>query len=354
MKADNAYKEPPRLTRCFSKDEITQAIEKRRILSLSVKLPVGCNLRCKYCYSSRDTQGLSYVEWIKILRDASALGVRSVSIIGAGEPLLYRDIHSGNGLIDFIREANTMGISIVLFTNNTCIDTKCAEELFTYDVTVVCKLNSNNDMIQDELIGVQGGSQKIKQGLKALIDAGFTRDRTRLSIHTVICKQNYAEIPEMWRQWRTENIIPYVQSFVPPRNINKQFIEELSVSSDDTRTLFRKLLEIDREFGFDWDPDYTYPIAGLGCSVVKTGCCIAHDGAVQMCGYLDESIGSLRETSLKDIFDSTYVRKIRSVLYPQSQQGSAHFYGCRATAFNMTGDRFSEDPLFWKSPKCGE
>lgn len=340
--------QPPRLTRCFTDKEIAIAIEEGRILSLSIKLPCGCNLKCKYCYSQCVSDGLPFIKWEEVLKEASLLGLRSVSIIGAGEPLLYRDRATGKNVIDIIRAANSFGISVVLFTNNTCIDDACAQELFACDVTVVGKMNSSRGNVQDLLVGVPHASKKMQHGLRSLIEAGFTQDKSRLSIHTVVCHDNYYEIKDLWISWREANIIPYVQVFVPPKNNNKIFIDELSVTKEKMRQLFYSLADVDRDFGYAWDPDYTYPIAALGCSVVKTGCCIDIDGSVHMCGYLDEPLGSVERLPLKNILDLVTVQKIRKKKYPQSVSGKPHFYGCRASAYNITGNRFNADPLFWK------
>jgi MoaA/NifB/PqqE/SkfB family radical SAM enzyme len=342
---------PPRLSRSFSERQISAAIDNNRLLSLSLKLPVGCNLRCRYCYSQKSGGALGYGRLVRIMTQAAEMGLRSLSIVGEGEPFMYRDIRTGKDIYALIRDANSLGLNVVVFTNNTLIDERAAEALYGLDVTIVCKLNSLNPRIQDALAGVKGASGKILQGLRCLEQAGFTKEPSRLSIHTVICRHNYAELPAMWREFRRRNIIPYFQVLVPPHNQNEKYFNTLKVSSEKLRDLFRRLRSIDEKFGFTWDPDHTYPIAALGCSVVKTGCCVGSDGKVQMCGYLGEKLGDARRRRLSEIMSSAKVREIRSCIYNGATGSHIHFYGCRAAAFNTTGDRYADDPFFWRKAR---
>jgi MoaA/NifB/PqqE/SkfB family radical SAM enzyme len=340
----------PRLNRYFSAEDTREALENNKLLSLSIKLPVGCNLRCLYCYSERKYGNLSYDELLDILFQAAQMGIRSLSIVGEGEPLLYRDRKSGKDVFDLIRDANRMGLEVILYTNTTLINKKIAEVLYGLNVTVVGKLNSLHKDIQDFLCGVKGSFEKITKGLSHLEKAGFTKGKSRLSIHTVICKQNYSQIPQLWKEWRKRNIIPYVQVMIHPAKKNVKYFPELKVPPAKVRDLFHKLSIIDRkEFGFVWDPDYTYPIAALGCSVIKTGCCIDSSAKVQMCGCLQDNVGDLRKSSLREIINSARVRKIRLYNYNSGSVSHIYFYGCRTMAFNMTGDRFARDPFFWKN-----
>lgn len=340
---------PPRLTRSFSDEEISEAIKKDRLLTLSLKLPVGCNLKCRYCYSELKKGELGFGEIMGILGQAAELGVKSLSIIGEGEPFLYKDKKSGKGLFELILEANRKGMDVIVFTNNTLIDKRKAMLLKRLKVTVVSKLNSPDPVIQDRLSGVKGSYFRITRGLRELQKAGFNKKKdSRLSVHTVICRNNIKDIPGMWRSWRGQGIIPYVQAYVPPSNANGKYVRQLSVPRGRLKELFEELSAIDRGFGFDWSAADTYPIASLGCSVIKTGCCVNSNAQVQVCGYLDEVLGDLRRDSLKDIVSSAAFRRIRRHDYAKGTGCPRHFYGCRAMAFNLKRDRFAKDPYFWR------
>jgi len=79
----------------FTQKEIDDAIKDKRLLSLDLETSLACNLRCIYCYSSageKRSNELSTKSINDIVDQAVNLGVRVISVIGGGEPLLYKDI----------------------------------------------------------------------------------------------------------------------------------------------------------------------------------------------------------------------------------------------------------------------
>jgi len=334
--------------RYFRKEEIDTAIRNDKILTLSLKLPVKCNLKCKYCYASNKIGDLKAKEIIRIIVNAVSLGIKSVSILGEGEPLMYKD--GNKDIFYLIDEINRLKIPAIIFTNNTLIDKNIAEKLVKRNTVIIAKLNSL-DIARQKLISGEKLAAKIFKGLQALKNAGFNRIfPSRLAIHSVIIKDNYDEICDMWQMCRQENIIPYFQVFAPPthNDRNRKYIDRLHVPAKNIRKLFYRLKAIDKDvYGFQWDSDYTYPIPALGCCVIKSGCAIDSFGNVKLCAYVDENLGNIKKEPLQNILRKEYIRKIRRFNYYDIKR-NRFFYGCRALTFNITGDRFLKDPFFWK------
>lgn len=355
MRKPKELSEPPTVGRTLHQSDIQQLVNRNEFHSISLRLPCGCNLRCPYCYSeagrsswAKGGQSLTYNELLSILDDAFDLGVTTVSIVGDGEPLLYKE--GDNDIFSLLTHLRDSGKRSVLFTNATLVGEKEARRLYDLGVTVIAKQNSLDDIIQNELIGKKQ-AQKIQEGLGHLIKVGFTRE-SRLAVHTIICRQNYQEIPKLWRLWRQQDIIPYVQVAVPPvdRGERERFLKDFWVPPNAVKKLFSCLLRIDEEeFGYTWDVDNTYPIAAMGCTVVLTGFAITAEGNVQLCAYTEAPKGNVKEQPLKAILKQSDVLKIRRHNYEQA--GRWPFYGCRALTFNLTGDRFSADPFWWGNCK---
>lgn len=343
-----ALRPPQFFKRYFREKEIDEAVNDDRILTLSIKLPVGCNLKCKYCYGGGKIGDLKIEDILSAVKSAVALGIKSVSILGEGEPMMYKD--GNRDIFCLVDEINRFNMPAIIFTNNTHIDKAKAKELFKRNTFIVAKLNSLDIDTQKRLSG-EKHAHKIFEGLAILKETGFNKVfPSRLAIHSVIVKDNYDEICAMWGMCRSQNIIPYFQVFVPPRqgSKNKKYINQLYVPKEKIRKLFFKLNAIDKnKFGLRWNPDYTYPIPALGCKVIKSGCAIDSFGNVKFCAYLDENLGNIRREPLKAILSKREVRKIRRFKYYRIKQ-NRHFYGCRTMAFNMTQDRYSNDPFFWR------
>lgn len=73
-----------------------------------------CQLRCRHCYAGSGPGGthgwMSEAGWLKVIGQASALGVRTMQFIG-GEPTLYAPLAS------LIGKALALGIEVEVFTN---------------------------------------------------------------------------------------------------------------------------------------------------------------------------------------------------------------------------------------------
>jgi MoaA/NifB/PqqE/SkfB family radical SAM enzyme len=331
-------KSPPRVSRVTDKSQIRGIIEQNRIATLSLRLPVACNLDCKYCFGDKRKDGLSYDGVRDVLRQAKELGMHTVSLVGDGEPLLYPRWP------ELVEEMHAAGVHVVLFTNGTLMTRAIAESLYALNVSLIGKQNSRRKQVQDFLSG-DGAFEKIAEGIGNMKAAGFNKTSpSRLSLHTVVVRQNIAEIPHMWRCWRSENIIPYVQVLAPPAERNKVYWDQLKVSPQELKDLTYKLCQIDRdEFGFSWDPEDTYPIPGMGCTITATSVGITPEGLVQICSYAREPLGDLRTRSLADIVASEKVRRIREFCVSNA------CHGCRALSVGLTGETTAPDPFFWKT-----
>jgi MoaA/NifB/PqqE/SkfB family radical SAM enzyme len=351
-------KPTPVLPRVSSKEELRFLIDNDRIATMSLRLPTACNLDCVYCYGTpkeyvqmkRSGHALSYNEIEDLLTQGFQLGLRHVSIVGDGEPLLYKDTSVTKDIFDLIRFINEHNASVTIFSNATLITEKTAKILSNSNIFFVAKQNSLDPQLQDHLLGKENIAVTINKAMELLIYVGLNKkDPSRLSCHTVICKYNYYDIPDMWYKWREKNIIPYVQVWVPPPpgpNFDN-FMKKYSVEPEMNKKLFHRLAEIDRiEFGFEWDPDDSYPIAAMGCSVVLSGCGVTPNGNIQLCAYTESPLGNIRDSKLSEIISSKEVRRIRR--YKYGYNGNEFHYGCRALAYNVTGDRFKKDPDFWE------
>ena len=335
-----------KLVKIITKKDIKNVQTNKKLVSLAIRLPCECNLNCRYCYGKIGAKGsvLNFNEIVEILKQASKLEARTVEIVGEGEPLLYPQFR------DLISYIDRLSMIPTLYSNCTLINSEMASFLFKHNVTVIGKQNTLSAKKQNAICRVDGSYQKIKNGLKYLIEAGFTKSKpSRLGIHTVVLKDNLIELTEMWRQWRKMNILPQVQALVyPSKTQAKQYFEYYkhhASKPSETRRLFEHLSRIDKEeFGIAWDPILAYPIAPDGCRVLYGTIGITQDGNIQICSFTEKSLGNIREISLQDVIQSEKVKKIRKTgeILGYREGG----YGCRANALNMTGNRYAPDPYY--------
>jgi len=335
---------------------------------ISIELSRHCNLECIYCYtqaSRHDPGGLSDAELGAIVAEAAELGARLVSIVAGGEPMLRRSMTlAGQSLID---RANALGCYCYLYTNCTLIRKEHAEFFFERDVSIVGKLNSLKEDVQDELTGVRGSYRLIRRGIDALLNAGFASTKpTRLALESIICRQNYEEIPELWRYLRSSNIIPEFE--IP--TLHGRAIEHLNDIAFDAaeapgkyQALFTELARIDREeYGYVWEPHPPFPAAS--CRLFENNCYINANGSVQPCAGVDCALGQLKVgqfvesgISLAAVVELPAFRAMREVRQRleapcRDCELNSECYGCRGAAFQATGNMFAADPICWNKQKA--
>lgn len=360
--AGTGWRPPPELR---ARSERTRAEQPSSPLPrISLELSRQCNLGCLFCYAQagpgRD-QGLSDDEVRAVIDEAVALGCTTVSIVGGGESLLRGSILvDDESCIDY---ANGLGCYAYVYTNGSLVDERAARWLYRRDVTVVGKLLSLQDEVQDALVGVPGASRMMRRGIDNLLEAGFPGpDPPRFALECVICKQNYDELPELWRWIRRRGIVPEVE--IPTiHGRATEHHDELFFSDDEApdkyQQLFEELLAIDRsEFGYDWVPHP--PFVACSCRLYYSNCYINDRGGVQPCASVDREYGVLRVGPRKaegqplgEIVASEEFLKLRRIheLLKGACKGCDLLhtcYGCRAAAWHKTGDLFAEDPVCWR------
>lgn len=331
----------------FDQKDIKHAVENGRLLSMEIEFSLICNFRCQYCYvpnSEELKNELTNDEIRDLILQAKELGARKIIILG-GEPMLYPNIFE---MMQFIKDN---GMAIEMFTNGTNIDKVAAKKLFDYNVTVVLKLNSFKEDLQDKLAGVKGAYKIIWEAFHNLKDAGYPSKEAILGISTVICNENFDELLKMWQWIRDQKMIPYFE-MITPQGRAKENDMSLEVDSQKVKDLFFKISEIDKkQYGQIWDPQP--PLVGNKCLRHQFSCVVNSRGFVMPCVGVTIPVGNVRETKLSDILkDSEVIQNLRNyrplIKEPcQSCKKVEDCYGCRGAAYQLTGDYLASDPLCW-------
>jgi radical SAM protein with 4Fe4S-binding SPASM domain len=353
----NTFSPPPTISgSSFNEQDIEDARKSKSLLSLSLLLSNACNLECRYCYRDAGPSekiSLSLNEWRNIILQAKDLGARNVWIPGSGEPLLDPNFCDGH-TFPLIKICNSIGLSVTFFTNGTLLTPDLVNELRSFDVSVVAKLNSFDPDIQDYLAGRTNVSKNIRLGLQYLLDGGFADGSpSRLGLDTVIVAQNINEIPTIFKYCRDRNIIPYITANL--HSGRACFNGELEIPQKDMKSLFYHLLDIDqKEYGYNWFP--APPIVGGQCKRLLYDIVVDYRGDVLICPGINIPIGNVLNQPLADIMISSYLfDKIRNM--PETLNGKCKTcesdsctYGCRLEAWS-SGDMLGSDPMCWHSTR---
>lgn len=332
----------------FTAQEISDAVRCGRLLSMEIEFNQSCNFSCIYCYALSNPprlDELSKEEFCDVIHQAKELGARKIIILG-GEPMLYPHIME---MIGYIR---SLEMEIELFTNGTNITQPVAQELFDNGVRTVLKMNTFDENLQDTLSGHKGSYLQIQEALKNLKLAGYPSKENPLGVSSIICQQNIDELPRLWEWLRDQNILPYFEMMTPQGGAKENSMLELD--SNAIEDFFKQLSIIDKtKYGIHWDPKP--PLVGGECLRHQFSCAVNSEGYVQSCVGITIPIGNVRQHSLKEILrESEVVQDLKN--YRDMIKGPCgecesleNCYGCRGTAYQMTGDYLASDPLCWKN-----
>jgi MoaA/NifB/PqqE/SkfB family radical SAM enzyme len=334
----------------YGAQEAHEARDSNRLLAIRIETNKSCNLRCRYCYAQSGEEQVKIADLNllkRIISEAKELGIRSVVVIGGGEPTLHPNFRE---LIAYI---DSLEIIPMLFSNTILITEELAEFLYEHNASVMGKLDSLKPEVQDYLAGRKGAFQDIKKGLDNLMKAGFSKPaepgKLRLGISFVSNKMNLEEIKDIWHFCRQNSIFPNMEILTPTGRANDE-LEDKLLTADEIKEYKLRLLEIDRShYGYDWLP-YT-PITASGCLQHLYSFYISIEGNVRPCAptKLDEHPAlridgeypyNVNRMSLRKIYDSdlfTYVRNIDKVL--EGRCGNCEHreecIGCRGYAYSV-------------------
>jgi radical SAM protein with 4Fe4S-binding SPASM domain len=339
----------------FEKDEIYNARENGKLLSLRIETSRLCNLKCIYCYSDGGIPmkgEITYEEIVDIIYQACDLGVKSIVVIGGGEPTIYYKFREIIDLIDRLE------VIPVVFTNCTTIDVELADYLVEKNASVIGKLDSLDEMMHDKLSGVPGSFKKIMNGIDILQESGFSSEGSvyRLGLSFVTTQWNINEMTDIWRFCRTRNIYPNQELFVPDGRSKGDF--HLIPSERDYRQMKEDLLRIDRdEYGYDWLP--YKPLTAVGCMQFMYSLYVNLKGFVTPCAGIQNSLINIRDFTLKEAIEHPFINLARNLENRLKGKCSRCEFldeclGCRGNAYTLgkANGKNDYDSLLLEDPAC--
>lgn len=158
----------------------------------SIMLSGSCNSRCSFCYTMwiRNIDfSTSHVE--KLIDRISNFGTVQVLVFTGGEATIREDLPQ---LIDYARRKGFLHIG--LQTNGRELgDRECAKRLIEFGLdSVLLSLHGATSEVHDHITGIPGS---IREALEALTHLSALH--IRITTNTVICRDNYRELPDIPR-----------------------------------------------------------------------------------------------------------------------------------------------------------
>lgn len=286
--------------------------------------------------------------------DLKENGMKMLTMTG-GEPLCREDFVLELG--EFLK-AN--GLRYRVFTNGLLLTEELASQLKKRGVSEIQVSIDGLEKTHDEFRGMEGAFQKAIKGIKAAEKEGI-----KTAVRLTITQQNHAEVPDII-DLVTElgvdafRVRPFVS--VGRGSENERYIPTAEAMKKAFAYIKKKMKEVSIPFqlitpSFHFlDKDVPSKVAdktfvGSRCVCGKQLCAITPDGWVKPCGYFSIKLGNLREKKFAEIWnDNEFLDKMRSIDRLSDVCMNCKFLvycggGCRASAYENTGDLCATDPL---------
>jgi len=326
----------------------------------------NCNLACVHCRASA-TMGpyeneLTTEESFRLL-DQIAEVARPIIILTGGEPLLREDI------FDIAAYGTRLGMRMVMALNGTLLTVPVAEKLVGAGIKrLSISIDGATADSHDRFRQVAGAFEGALAGVEAAKSAGL-----EFQINTTITKSNLAEIPRIHELTIELGAVAHHIFLLVPTGRGKYIVDQAIDAAEYEEVLnwfYDQRERSELELKATCAPHYyrilrqrarkegkkiTFESHGLdavtrGCLGGIGFCFVSHRGDVQPCGYLTLDCGNVREQSFADIWDSAEVfATLRDDDQLEGKCGDCEYRrvcgGCRARAFEATGNFMAEEPL---------
>ncbi|MDQ1278372.1 MAG: AdoMet-dependent heme synthase [Thermodesulfobacteriota bacterium] len=334
----------------------------------------SCNLACAHCRASAvcgPYEGELDTAACRRLIDEIAAFSHPVIILTGGEPLLRPDIW------EIAAYGSGKGLRMVMATNGTLVTEDIAKKMLAAGIRRVSVSLDDPDAVSHDLFRrVPGAFAGTMCGIEAMRRAGM-----EFQINTTITKDNLAHIEDIHDlALKSGAAALHIFLLVPTGRARELAEQEISAEQYE-RTLewlYERSLACPIQLKATCAPHYHRilqqhcgeasgkeagkraghppPAMARGCMGGVSFCFISHTGQVQPCGYLEVDCGQVKEKGFQGIWGQSAVfQDLRNPSLYKGKCGECKFMsvcgGCRARAYEKTGDYLAEEPYCLYQPQ---
>jgi heme b synthase len=331
-----------------------------------------CNLFCRHCRASSDLGPypgeLSTEKSLQVIDEIARVS-RPILILTGGDPMLREDIY------EIARYATDKGLRVVMAPCGTLLSERNVKRIKDAGIRrISLSIDGANEKTHDSFRRVKGSFAEILDGIKWAKKGGL-----EFQVNTTITKLNLHELPEILNLAVNLGAVAFHPFLLVPTGRGRELAEfELSPREyEETLNWFYEQRErfpiqlkptcaphyfrilIQRSHGEGkrfYSGGYGMDALTKGCIGGQSFCFISYRGEVQICGFLNIKCGELMQESFSHIWENSPIFKdIRNIDGYRGRCGYCEYRkfcgGCRARAYEYTGDYLAEEPFCLYEPK---
>jgi len=342
----------------FVKDDKTDRMD-FRTYSISWNLTKRCNLNCDHCYLDADFRGgvrtdeLGTEECYRVIDQIAEVNPNAFLILTGGEPLLRPDIY------EIVRYAADKKFMVVLGTNGTMINHTVAKKIKAAGAHGVgISIDSMDAIKHNKFRGVDQAWENSTKAFEILNEVGVD-----FLIQMSVSEMNYKEIPDVVAYAESIGAIAFNLYFLVCTGRGQGNTDISNEAYEDAlKTLYKLQMDYKgrlminskcapqyKRVVYENDPESVYQRTySGGCPAGTHYGRISPEGDLTPCPFIAESVGNLKDSSFKDLWDNApLMNQLRDRKSLEGKCGDCEFSsmcsGCRARAFAETGNYMAED-----------
>ncbi len=330
----------------------------------------SCNLACVHCRASSilgPYNGELNTAACRKLIDGMAAFSQPVVILTGGEPLLREDI------FEIASYGTGKGLRMVMATNGTLVSEEIVRRMIESGIKrVSVSIDGADAGSHDRFRRVPGAFDGSMRGIEAMKKAGM-----EFQINTTITQANLGQMSAIHDLALRIGAAAHHIFLLVPTGRGKQMADQAISPGDYEETLewfYEQSIACPIQLKATCAPHYYrilrqkgkgrplseskagsaagHPLNAMtrGCLGGSSFCFISHTGQVQPCGYLEIDCGQIKEKGFEDIWkESKVFSELRNLGRYKGKCGRCEFIkvcgGCRARAYEVTGDYLAEEPF---------
>lgn len=298
----------------------------------------ACNHRCFFCYNNamRETScEMTTNEAKAVIDQLRSAGVFSINFNG-GEPLIRQDF------FEIAAYAKNLGFDLHMNTNATLIDDEKASLIAEYFPSVCTSVLSSDPCKHDNLVGVSGAYERMRQGVSRLLERGI-----KVEINVCTFKDNYQELFDIAESMAQDNVHVFcVTRYIMVTNDGQDHVlgQEETTAVLDSLDRIREKLPTYKEVKLPGPVPYCELPDSLSdrlrqwntpCQVGYGVCRISASGIVTPCPLSPYVIGDLRVTSFESLWKNDRWDKFKTFSHlPSNCKECSDLESCRGGCVN--------------------
>ena len=326
----------------------------------------SCNLNCVHCRAAANCGPypgeLSTKKCFSLIDEIVAMS-SPIIILTGGEPLLRLDI------FEIASYGTSKGLRMVMATNGTLVNPAIAKKMISSGIKrVSISIDGRDAASHDAFRQEKGAFAGAMAGIEAMKDTGM-----EFQINTTITTANLQQIKDILELAKKLGAAAHHIFLLVPIGRGREMAAHAITAAEYEETLlwfheesrdcsiqlkatcaphYFRILHQNKIKGEEpkKKPGGHFHEFTRGCLGGISFCFISHNGQVQPCGYLELDCGNVQKQSFAQIWENSEVfRNLRDLSKYGGKCGRCEFIkvcgGCRARAYEATGDYLSEEPL---------